>query len=85
MASCTTTWPASDLAAYDQESRQVKRAGAGFLGTRGFVCYERQCPAVIGRTIAWVDDNHLSTLYSAEVAGAFRAAFIQATRGIARR
>ncbi|HUK96428.1 MAG TPA: acyltransferase family protein [Gaiellaceae bacterium] len=85
MATCTTTWAAGVLAAYDEENSEAKRAGAGFLGTRGFVCYERHCPAVIGSTIAWLDDNHLSGLYSAEVAGAFRAAFLRSTGGLRRR
>jgi hypothetical protein len=78
MAACTTTWPGSSLAAYDEIGRRVTRLGAGFLRTRGFVCFERRCPAVIGRTIAWADTNHMSGTYVAEVSGAFRAAFVQA-------
>ena len=78
MATCTTTWPAGSFAAYDEVSRRVKGLGVGFLGTRGFVCFERRCPAVIGRTIAWADDNHLSAAYSAQLAGAFRVAFLRA-------
>jgi peptidoglycan/LPS O-acetylase OafA/YrhL len=80
MATCTTTWPREALAAYDEVARRVTRLGAGFLGTRGFVCFERRCPAVIGRTIAWADDNHLSAAYSAQLGGAFRAAFLRAAR-----
>jgi hypothetical protein len=78
MRTCTTTWPAQSLAAYDEVARRVTQMGAGFLRTRGFVCFERRCPAVIGRTIAWVDENHMSAAYSAQVAGAFRAAFLAA-------
>jgi hypothetical protein len=78
MTTCTTTWPASSLAPYDEIARRVGGAGAGFLRTRGFVCFERQCPTVIDRTIAWADTNHLSPAYSAHVAAAFRAAFVTA-------
>ena len=81
MATCTTTWPAEALAFYDQVERSVTSAGAGFLRTRGFVCYERSCPAVIGHTIAWVDNNHMSATYAAELGAPFRAAFVRALRG----
>lgn len=84
MASCTTMWPARALAAYDEVDRRVTQLDAGFLRTRGFVRFERQCPAVIGHTIAWVDNNHMSSAYSAKVAGAFRAAFIRTSAALTR-
>ena len=80
MAACTTTWSPQALAAYDEVSRRVRGFGVGFLATRGFVCFERRCPSVIGRTIAWADDNHVSAAYSAQLGGAFRAAFLRAVR-----
>jgi peptidoglycan/LPS O-acetylase OafA/YrhL len=75
MASCTTHWPPESLAAYDEIARRVTSLGSGFVRTRGLVCYRGSCPAVIGHTLAWADDNHLSAAYSAEVAGSFRAEF----------
>jgi len=78
MPSCTTTWPIESLAAYDTVARAMKRLGVGFLPTRGFVCYQRQCPAVVGHMIVWMDNSHLTGFYSAEVAGPFRAAFLRA-------
>jgi hypothetical protein len=78
MAACTTTWPAQSLAAYDDVRRRVTQVGASFLGTRRLVCFQGRCPAVIGRTIAWADDNHLSAAYTASVTGAFRAALLEA-------
>jgi peptidoglycan/LPS O-acetylase OafA/YrhL len=78
MARCTTTWPRASLAAYNQVDRTTRQLGVGFLRTRGFVCYQRQCPAVVGRMIAWRDANHLSAVYSAELADAFRAGFRRA-------
>ena len=53
MARCTTTWPAASLKAYNDVARAAKHSGAAFLRTRSFVCYRRQCPVVVGRTIAW--------------------------------
>ncbi len=78
MLSCMTTWPPSALGAYDAVARAAKRLGVGFLPTRGFVCYRRQCPDVIGHTIVWMDNNHLTGAYSAELGGAFSAAFSRA-------
>ena len=80
MSSCTTTWPPESLAAYDTVARATKGLGVGFLPTRGFVCYQRQCPAVVGHTIVWMDNSHLTGIYSAQLARPFRAAFLRATR-----
>ncbi len=79
MATCTTRWPTQSLVVYDEVGRRVTQVGAGFLGTREFVCFKRQCPAVVGRTIVWSDNNHLSGVYAARIAPAFRAAFLRAT------
>ena len=78
MASCTTTWPPESLLSYNRVAAGAKRLGVGFIATRGFVCFERRCPSVIGHTIAYWDNSHLSTAYAVRVAGAFRAAFLRA-------
>jgi hypothetical protein len=80
LARCMTTWPPTSLVAYDSVAREMGHLRIGFLPTRGFVCYARQCPAVVGHTIVWMDNNHLTGIYSAQVAGAFRAAFLRALR-----
>jgi peptidoglycan/LPS O-acetylase OafA/YrhL len=78
MASCTTTWPVSSLRAYNEVGSAMKRMGVGFLRTRGFVCYQRECPAVVGHTIVWRDNSHMTAVYSAQLVNAFRAAFLKA-------
>ena len=78
MATCTTTWPPSTLRLYDAVRAGAKHVGVGFLATRGFFCFERECPAVIGNTIAYRDSNHITAAYSAQLAGPFRTAFQQA-------
>jgi len=81
MATCTTTWPASDLVAYDEIARRVHQAGGRFLRTRGFVAYQRQSPAVIDDTIVWADSSsHLTYAYSAHIAAAFQAGLRSANR-----
>jgi peptidoglycan/LPS O-acetylase OafA/YrhL len=79
MGTCMTKWPASALKGYNQVKEGVTRLGIGFVATRGFVSYQREYPAVIGHTIVWLDSNHMTYLYSAQVAGAFRAAYLRAT------
>ena len=74
MASCTTTWPAGSLASYDEIARRTTQLGVGFLPTRQFVCFEHECPAVIGNTIAWMDNSHLTVAYSTQIAEPFREA-----------
>ena len=78
MGTCATTWPASALRGYDHVRQGVTRLGIRFLATRGFVSYQREYPAVIGNTIVWLDSNHMTYLYAAQVAGAFRAAYLHA-------
>jgi hypothetical protein len=81
MASCTTTWPASSLAAYDEIARRTTQLGVGFLPTRQFVCFEHECPAVIGNTIAWMDNSHLTVAYSTQIAEPFRRTFQDVLNG----
>ena len=78
MASCTTTWPASSLKAYWDVARGATRLGVGFLPTRGFTCYQGSCPAVVDHTFVWMDQSHLTGIYSATLAEPFRQAFRRA-------
>lgn len=80
MAGCTTTWPASSLAVYDELERRAKQLGVGFLSTRPFVSLDGSYPAVIGHTIAWMDNSHLTVAYSTQVAAPFRVALLDAMR-----
>ena len=79
MARCTTTWPPASLSLYDSVASRARHMGVGFIGTRGFVCFERRCPAVIGHTIAYWDNSHLTAAYVIQVAAPFRTAFVRAT------
>ena len=78
MSDCTTTWSAETLVAYNTVRREVRRLDIPFLPTRGFVCYRDECPAVVGRTVVWMDTNHLTVAYSAELARAFRTELLRA-------
>ena len=77
LASCMTTWSPSALNAYDAVANGTRSLGVGFLRTRGFACWERRCPAVVGHMIVWMDSSHLTGIYSAQLAAPFRAAFVR--------
>jgi hypothetical protein len=78
MRSCTTTWPSGALWPYDTIQARTKAAGIGFLDTRGWFCYEAECPAVIARTIVYKDAHHVTVAYSLRRAAMFRVAFREA-------
>jgi peptidoglycan/LPS O-acetylase OafA/YrhL len=80
MGRCTTTWSEerfyfnNDLAAFS------KGHDFRFIKTRGWFCFELQCPTVIGHTIVYRDTGHLTKAYAEELAEPFRASFRQAIR-----
>jgi peptidoglycan/LPS O-acetylase OafA/YrhL len=78
MATCTTRWPPATLRSYDRVAARTRLLGIGFIATRGFFCFERQCPAVIGHTVAYWDNSHITAAYAVQIAGAFRTAFLRA-------
>ncbi|MDX6408818.1 MAG: hypothetical protein QOE13_1889 [Gaiellaceae bacterium] len=78
MATCTTRWPPSTLRAYDRVATTMRRLRIGFIATRGFLCFERQCPTVIGTTVAYWDTSHITATYALQIANAFRASFLRA-------
>jgi len=78
MATCTSAWPASTLRPYDRVAAATKQLGVGFIATRGFFCFQRRCPAVIGHTIAYWDNSHITAAYAVRIASAFRAGFLKA-------
>jgi peptidoglycan/LPS O-acetylase OafA/YrhL len=78
MATCTTTWPPSTLDAYDRVAATTRSLGVGFIATRGFFCFRRQCPTVIGNTIAYWDTSHITATYALQIAGVFRTGFLRA-------
>jgi hypothetical protein len=74
MAYCTATWAPAMLRPYDRIAARSRRAGLGFLDTRGWFCFERMCPPVIGRTIAYKDPHHITAAYALRLTSLFRAA-----------
>ena len=80
MARCTTTWSDDRFYLNDDLAALAKIHRFGFIMTRGWFCFESQCPMVIGRTIAYRDTGHLTKAYALDLVGPFRAAFRRALR-----
>jgi peptidoglycan/LPS O-acetylase OafA/YrhL len=85
MATCTATWPPATLRPYDRVAATTKRLGIGFIATRGLFCFERRCPAVIGNTIVYWDNSHITVAYAVQIASAFRTGFLRAAAAASRR
>jgi hypothetical protein len=74
MATCTYAPNA------DQIQLNVALAGTGssggfaFLDTKGWFCFEGQCPMVVGHTIVYRDLTHVTAAYASELAAPFRSA-----------
>ena len=77
---CMATWWPHRLDGYDTVARRAKRASVGFVDTRGWFCFDRRCPAVVGRTIVYFDRHHVTAEYALRLSAVFRAAFKGAIR-----
>lgn len=64
LATCTQT-PSSDQTSVSKEvATAAESGGAAFIDTIGWFCYENRCPMVIGQTISYRDNDHISLTYA---------------------
>lgn len=87
MARCTTTWDEERFSVNYDIAARAKITGIGYLDTSGWFCFDNQCPMVIGHTIAYKDQNHITATYAQNLSEPFRVAFqraIQPTKTVAR-
>ncbi len=78
LAKCTWTLTADQIAVYQDAERAAAHGGAAFLDTIGWFCFEKQCPTVVGRTVTYRENDHISQSYATELRGLFRSAFLRA-------
>jgi hypothetical protein len=78
LQTCTSTISDDQLSVYRDAAAEVTAAGAGFIDTMGWFCFENQCPMIVGHTIAYRDNQHISATYALELRELFRDAFTQA-------
>ncbi len=81
MRSCTTTWPADQFFFNDDLAALARIHRFDILKTRGWFCYQSQCPMVVGRTVVYRDTGHITEPYALELASPFRAAFRRVVSG----
>ena len=75
MKTCTTTKPANVFAFNNNLAKAAKVNKFGFLKTRGWFCYQNQCPMVVARTIVYRDTGHITKTYALKLTAPFRSAF----------
>jgi hypothetical protein len=80
MRTCTTVVRPPGWPPYDHMRRLARDEGAGFLETRGWFCVANRCPTVIGQTIAFLDQSHITQTYARQLTEVFRAAFRRTIR-----
>ena len=77
LRSCMTTQTSADVAFNNGLAQLAKAKHFGFLKTRGWLCYQNQCPMVVGTTVVYADTSHLTVEYAQRLTGPFRVAFRQ--------
>ena len=77
LATCTSTLSPAQISVYLAAERATTHAGAAFLDTISWFCFERQCPSVVGHTVTYREHDHITATYATERRGLFRDAFIQ--------
>jgi peptidoglycan/LPS O-acetylase OafA/YrhL len=77
LRSCMTTQTSGGLAFNNGLAQLAKAKHFGFLKTRGWFCYQNQCPMVVGTTVVYRDTSHLTVAYVQRLTGPFRLAFRQ--------
>jgi hypothetical protein len=80
MRKCTTRQSDIHFALNDDLAALSKTTGYRFLNSRGWFCFEHQCPMVIGRTIVYRDTGHITPPYASTLLAPFRAAFMRCVR-----
>jgi hypothetical protein len=73
MIDCSLTLPATEASLFAEVEATADAVGA-YLDTLPWFCSGGVCPMVIGHTVAYEDDNHITTVYVQELGPLFNAA-----------
>ncbi len=77
LRSCMTTQTSADVAFNNGLAQLATAKHFGFLKTRGWFCYQSQCPMVVGTTVVYADMGHITVEYAQRLTRPFRLAFRQ--------
>ncbi len=75
MATCTVRRTQADFQLNDDLARAARFDGFAVIATRGWFCYQYECPMVVGQTIVYRDLAHITRTYALDLYAPFRAAF----------
>jgi peptidoglycan/LPS O-acetylase OafA/YrhL len=75
LGDCSSPYDSARILVTQTVAQLAKAHGAGFINPTGWFCGQRTCPVVIGRTVAYFDNSHITKTYGAELAAPFDAAF----------
>ena len=79
MATCTSTYNDSAFSEIASVAALAQTHAIGYIDTKGWFCFQNECPMVIGNTVVYWDFGHITKTYASELAAPFRAAFRKAT------
>jgi hypothetical protein len=80
MARCSLSPTPDQLAVGESVAAAARNAGAAYIDTQGWFCFDNVCPMVIGHTIAYIDSGgHVSATYASRLEAVFQSAFRRAT------
>jgi hypothetical protein len=81
MSRCVTSRDAAIAAGHAHRERDVAQSlGAAFVDLSDLVCPYDPCPVVVGRTLMWRDDDHLSRTFSRQLAPSMASRIANALR-----
>jgi peptidoglycan/LPS O-acetylase OafA/YrhL len=78
MGRCSFSFPAAQLSVADTIASTSQAVGASYISTTGWLCFDDDCPMVVGHTIVYFDPGHVTATFASALANVFRAAFRRA-------
>ena len=78
MGRCSISVPSAQLSVADTIASTSQALGASYIHTTDWLCFDGDCPMVVGHTIVYFDPGHITATYASALANVFRAAFVHA-------
>lgn len=78
MGRCSFHIPAAQESVAEAIHSASQAAGASYIDSAGWFCYDSVCPEVVDHTIVYFDPGHISASYAAALASVFRTTFLKA-------
>jgi hypothetical protein len=79
LGDCAWSPPIAASLLFDAQRSAATEVGVRFASTRRWFCASGLCPAVVGSTVAYRDDGHMTTVYARSLNRALQAALLTAS------